>query len=358
MPNNGLHIEEVKHINIAQKNNNTFEKFIAKYGNKTIEEVSNADKGEIPLNRKFRGPESDRYILDPKDPTGRVIDIQHVLAAAQVPGGLGQAVGLAVEVQQFFKGFQSAFLGEDLKANWLGEIFGRHYLYNPKEGATLGEKLRNFFQDYKNNDILFQPVERMMVQLENQDDQIAVLPFSLDSDSDSKQQFIGIAIDQVHQQKLQASISQGQFTMPADSTAPLPYAINTAQAQPLREWNLAQIDSSDPSLVPVTRAVIFSREVLQDRGTTKLDGSRVAKLENYTVIQNPQDGVTLYEATSPNSEPLALVNYNPNQSKLTLQNKISANSLEVFTAVNEAYEQDRQQEQIIQDQSQLSLDER
>jgi hypothetical protein len=174
--------------------------------------------------------------------------------------------------------------------------------------------------------------------------------------SDLKQHFTGIAVDQVHQQKLQASVSQGQFTMPADSTAPLPDAINASQVQPLREWNLAQIDTSDPSLAPVRQAVMFSRDVLQDRGTTMPDGSKVAKLENYTVTQDPQNGITLYEAISPNSEQLALVNYNPNQSKLTLQNEISSNSLEVFTAVNEAYEQDRQQEQIMQDQSQTALD--
>jgi hypothetical protein len=174
--------------------------------------------------------------------------------------------------------------------------------------------------------------------------------------SDLKQYFTGIAVDQVHQQKLQASVSQGQFTMPANSTAPLPDAINASQVQPLKEWNLAQIDPSDPSLAPVRQAVMFSRDVLQDRGTTMPDGSRVAKLENYTVTQDPQNGITLYEVTPPNSETLALVNYNPNQSKLTLQNEISSNSLEVFTAVNEAYEQDRQQEQITQTQSQPALD--
>jgi hypothetical protein len=285
MTDAGLHEQEKKHIAIAQQNNNTFEKFIAKYGNKSLEQVSNANNEKNPLMKKFRGPESDRYILDPKDPMGRVIDIQHVLAAAQVPGGLGQAVGFTLEVRQFFEGFPSAFLGEDFKANWLGEIFGKHYLYNPKEGATLGEKLRNFFQDYKNNDILFQPVERMMGQIDQQNGQIAELPFSLEGGSDVKQYLTSIAVD---------------------------------QAQPLKEWNLAQIDPSDPSFAPVKQAVIFSREVLQERGQTMPNGSIVAKIENYTITQNDQKGMTLYETNSPNAEPLALVNYSPNQGKLTL----------------------------------------
>jgi hypothetical protein len=44
MSDSGLHEEEKKHIAIAQQNNNTFEKFISKYGNRTIEQISNADK--------------------------------------------------------------------------------------------------------------------------------------------------------------------------------------------------------------------------------------------------------------------------------------------------------------------------
>jgi hypothetical protein len=85
----------------------------------------------------------------------------HFFAAAQVPLGLGNQAGLLVEIQQWLNKQGSAFQGEDLKSNALGTIFGLHYLNNSKEGKTLAEKLSNFFRDYENDSILFQPQEHM-----------------------------------------------------------------------------------------------------------------------------------------------------------------------------------------------------
>jgi hypothetical protein len=85
----------------------------------------------------------------------------HFLAAAQVPLGLGNHLGVLVELEQLRKRQGSAFQGEDFKANALGTIFGQHYLNNPKEGKSLGEKLGNFFRDYENDSVLFQTQERL-----------------------------------------------------------------------------------------------------------------------------------------------------------------------------------------------------
>jgi hypothetical protein len=144
--------EEMKHVKLAQDNNGTYANFISKYGDKPIEQVSNADPGSNALERKFRGPAQDRYVFDPMNP-GKVIDMQHFLACAQIPGGFGATVGLAVEVQQFFKGYKSAFLEEDLRSNRLGTLFGDYYLNDSQKGTTLGQKLQSFFQDYQSQEL-------------------------------------------------------------------------------------------------------------------------------------------------------------------------------------------------------------
>jgi hypothetical protein len=151
---------ERKHWNLAVAGNNTFRRFLLKYGDKTIQQISNPDASASSKNL-FRGPEQDKYVLDPKDHNLVAIDMGHFFAAAQVPLGLGNHLGVLVEIDQLRRGYESAFQGEDFKANALGTIFGQHYLNNPKEGKSLGEKLRNFFRDYENDSVLFQTQERL-----------------------------------------------------------------------------------------------------------------------------------------------------------------------------------------------------
>jgi hypothetical protein len=109
----------------------------------------------------FRGPEKDKYVLDPKDHNLVAIDMGHFLAAAQVPLGLGNHLGVLLEIDQLRRGQESAFQGEDFKSNALGTLFGQHYFNNPKEGKSLGEKLGNFFRDYENDSVLFQAQEQL-----------------------------------------------------------------------------------------------------------------------------------------------------------------------------------------------------
>jgi hypothetical protein len=151
---------ERKHWDLAVANNNTFRRFLLKYGDKTIQQISNPSPNASSKNL-FRGPEKDKYVLDPKDHNLVAIDMGHFLAAAQVPLGFGNQSGLLVELEQLRQGQESAFQGEDFKANALGTIFGQHYLNNPKEGKSLGEKLGNFFRDYENDSVLFQTQERL-----------------------------------------------------------------------------------------------------------------------------------------------------------------------------------------------------
>jgi hypothetical protein len=151
---------ERKHWDLAVANNNTFRRFLLKYGDKTLQQISNPNQS-APLINIFRGPEKDKYVLDPKDHNLVAIDIGHFLAAAQVPLGLGNHLGVLLEIDQLRRGEESAFQGEDFKSNALGTLFGQHYLNNPKEGKSLGEKLGNFFRDYENDSVLFQPQERL-----------------------------------------------------------------------------------------------------------------------------------------------------------------------------------------------------
>jgi hypothetical protein len=159
MPEKMSNIER-EHWNLAVANNNTFRRFLLKYGDKTLEQISSSKPGASSKN-VFRGPEKDRYVLDPKDHNLVAIDMGHFLAAAKAPLGLGNQAGFLVEIDQLLRGYPSAFQGEDLKSNALGTIFGLHYLNDPKQGRTLAEKLGNFFRDYENNSVLFQPQEQL-----------------------------------------------------------------------------------------------------------------------------------------------------------------------------------------------------
>jgi hypothetical protein len=149
---------EKRNLGLATANNNTFRKFIRKYGDRKIREISSPTRSTSSID-VFRGPEIDRYVLDPLDPKGSCIDMGHFFAAAQVPHGLGNHAGLIVEIDQLRRGLASAFQGEDLKSNYLGTVFGRDYLNNPKSGRTLGEKLENFFRDYENGTGAFEPTD-------------------------------------------------------------------------------------------------------------------------------------------------------------------------------------------------------
>jgi hypothetical protein len=151
---------ERKHWDLAVANNNTFRRFLLKYGDKTLQQISNPDQS-APLINIFRGPEKDKYVLDPRDHNLVAIDMGHFLAAAQVPLGLGNHLGVLVEIDQLLRGIESAFQGEDFKSNALGTLFGQHYLNDPKEGKSLGEKLGNFFRDYENDSVLFQAQEQL-----------------------------------------------------------------------------------------------------------------------------------------------------------------------------------------------------
>lgn len=141
---------ERKHWNLAIENNNTYRNFIAKYGSKTIRQLSNSDPEHRSVDL-FRGPDKDRYVLDPRDYSLIPIDMGHFFASAQAPFGLGIELGAIVEIKQGLERLGSAFQQEDYKANALGSIFGRYYLNNPEKGNTLKERLTTFFQDYQNN---------------------------------------------------------------------------------------------------------------------------------------------------------------------------------------------------------------
>jgi hypothetical protein len=149
-PSENMSPIERNHWDLAVENNNTYRRFIREYGHKEIEQLSNPAPGK-PSKNLFRGPEKDRYVLDPKDHSLLPIDMGHFFAAAQAPFGLGIELGTIVEIQQGLAGAGSAFQGEDFKANALGSIFGKYYLNNPAKGKTLKERLTNFFQDYQND---------------------------------------------------------------------------------------------------------------------------------------------------------------------------------------------------------------
>lgn len=95
-----------------------------------------------------------RYVFDPGDP-GRVIDMTHFIAAGR-RGRLGQALGLAVEISQWWasklapradwraKWAGTAMDPQDFYSNALGaDFFVRHY--DPK-GPSLGRQLRLYFR--------------------------------------------------------------------------------------------------------------------------------------------------------------------------------------------------------------------
>jgi hypothetical protein len=145
--------EERKHWNLATQNNNTFRRFLLKYGDKGIGEIINSDPGSFSRNR-FRGPEDDRYVLDPTDHSKIAIDMTHFLNAAIAPLGLGNELGFLVEVQQLLQGQRSAFQSEDFKSNYLGSLFGRYYLNDPSTGKTFGEKFGNFGRDHESGALL------------------------------------------------------------------------------------------------------------------------------------------------------------------------------------------------------------
>jgi RHS repeat-associated protein len=69
------------------------------------------------------GPAEYRYVRDPADPTGRVIDMRHFF----VVGHEGPLAGYAVETFQLFGMRDSAFHPQDLFSNRLGFEFYRRY---------------------------------------------------------------------------------------------------------------------------------------------------------------------------------------------------------------------------------------
>ena len=89
------------------------------------------------------GPGSEyRYVYDPARP-GKVIDIEHLLAAASI-GGLGEELGFLNELDQASEYPHSAGREEDFRSNRQGERFGTRYL---GQHGSLEADFREYFED-------------------------------------------------------------------------------------------------------------------------------------------------------------------------------------------------------------------
>ncbi len=100
-----------------------------------------------------------RYVKDPVR-EGRVIDMNHLLAAANARSVYAEDYGEGVEWLQVAKGYPSAFQEEDLHSNALGENFGVNYL-DPDQ--PLAPQLLKFFEDYENGWLPQEPLTAFSV---------------------------------------------------------------------------------------------------------------------------------------------------------------------------------------------------
>lgn len=171
--------EERKHWNLATQNNNTFRRFLLRYGDKDIREIINSDPGSSSSSmRLFRGPDKDRYVLDPTDHSKIAIDMTHFLNAAIAPLGLGNELGFLLEVLQLLQRHESAFQSEDFKSNYLGSLFGRYYLNDPSAGKTFGEKFGNFCRDYESGALLQRVLKEMKLERDFRNEGLGSVPDS------------------------------------------------------------------------------------------------------------------------------------------------------------------------------------
>jgi hypothetical protein len=119
--------------------------------NRVFEKKSGKPEGNVNWGAGL-GPVGHRYVKDPLDPPqngqpGGVIDMRHFIESANIPLGLGEWAGAAVEEQQkWIDKYASGRFEEDYKSNFLGVVFRNNYWKNDKD---VSGEFRQFFQDYQ-----------------------------------------------------------------------------------------------------------------------------------------------------------------------------------------------------------------
>lgn len=109
--------EELKHYELA----NSIDEFLNFIGDRTIDELRRQEPQKIgpltisDLNVYVTDPQW-RYVRDPLNP-GKVFDMNHVLAAADLQSPTAVDLGWGFEVSQWMRRMPSGFLEEDLRSN-------------------------------------------------------------------------------------------------------------------------------------------------------------------------------------------------------------------------------------------------
>jgi hypothetical protein len=156
--------------------------------------------------------------------------------------------------------------------------------------------------------------------------------------SDLRQYFDGVQINQMQQQKLQASaaafVPEDRLPMPAGSSQ-LPTTLFT-------NMDLDSISPLDPVVWPTLNFVDALIETYGENG--------VATLENYNATLGQEGNITLFESGSP------LYTFNPRQNTATMLNLVPPNSLEVFRDIVTELKNPLEQEQTAFSNSQPSTE--
>ena len=119
-----------------------YRRFLKYTEGKTLNELMHeADKGER-WDSSAGGPALIKFVKDPR--SGKTIDMRHFLVIGQAGVTGVEFVGLFVELQQWFRGVDSAFMSEDFFSNRMGALFFS-YFYDPNSENTFTEQLNEFF---------------------------------------------------------------------------------------------------------------------------------------------------------------------------------------------------------------------
>ncbi len=141
--------EDAKHLKLSK----TPEEFLKFIGDRSFQNMLK-DKILFDISGKkitatgIRADDNWRYVKDPALP-GRVIDMNHFIAAAVNKTPFADDIGVGVELFQKIRGLDSNLLEEDFRSNSLGERFGLNYLDKTEKGMNFKEQLKSFFNDRK-----------------------------------------------------------------------------------------------------------------------------------------------------------------------------------------------------------------